>query len=208
MYTPPHFRIEDEGVLFDLIDRHPLGLLITGGPAGLLANPVPMVLDRSQRTLRGHVARANPVWREFGASGPVLAVFQGPDHYVSPSWYASKSQTGKVVPTWNYMMVQVRGQSRAVEDPVWLRALVSELTDRHEAGRPEPWKVADAPDDYLDSQIRGIVGFEIAITALDGKFKVSQNRAPSDQAGVERALEQDGALTEVVEYMRRRRRKD
>jgi len=208
MYTPPHFRIEDEGALFDLIDRHPLGLLITGGPAGLLANPVPMILDRTERTLRGHVARANPAWREFAACGPVLAVFQGPDHYVSPSWYASKSETGKVVPTWNYMVVQARGHARTIEDPVWLRALISDLTDRHEAGRPEPWKVVDAPDDYLVGQIKGIVGFEIAIAALDGKFKVSQNRAAPDQAGVERALEQDDTLTEVVEYMRLRRRKD
>ena len=209
MYTPAHFRMDDEERLFDFIERHPLGLLITGGAAGLLANPVPMLVDREARTLRGHVARANPVWGEFETGRPVLAVFQGPDHYVTPAWYATKQETGKVVPTWNYMMAQATGTARAIHDPAWLRALVGDLTDRHEAARPAPWAVDDAPADFIEGQLRAIVGFEISIASLTGKFKISQNRSAADQAGVLRAVEEDGGAgaREVIDEMRRSGRK-
>lgn len=209
MYTPAHFRVEDEELLFDFIERHSLGLLITGGKAGLLANPIPMLLDRHARILRGHVARANPVWQELETGGDVLAVFQGPDHYVTPAWYPTKQESGKVVPTWNYMMAQARGQARAIHDPAWLRTLVGGLTDRHEAPRPVPWSVADAPADYIDAQLRAIVGFEISISSLSGKFKISQNRSAADQAGVVRGVEEQGggAVSELTDEMRRTGRK-
>jgi transcriptional regulator len=205
MYTPAHFRVEDEERLFDFIEQHPLGLLVTGGAAGLLANPIPMLLDRHARILRGHVARANPVWQEFETGGDVLAVFQGPDHYVTPAWYATKQETGKVVPTWNYMMAQARGPARSIHDPAWLRTLVGNLTERHEAARPVPWSVADAPADFIDAQLRAIVGFEISIASLSGKFKISQNRSVADRAGVVRGMEEQGGagLSEVTEEMRR-----
>ncbi len=204
MYLPPHFRVDDQDRLYDLIRRHPLGLLVTVGPAGLLANPIPMLLDSDARVLRGHVARANPVWGEFAECGQVLAVFQGHDHYVSPSWYETKRDTGKVVPTWNYAMVQIRGAVRAIEDPVWLRGLVTDLTDVHEAGRSQPWAVDDAPADYINAMVKAIVGFEIKIEKLEGKFKISQNRNAADSEGVAAGLEAQGDLAshDMAELMR------
>jgi transcriptional regulator len=138
----------------------------------------------------GHVARANPQWREIGAGLDALVVFQGADAYVSPSWYAAKREHGKVVPTWNYVIVQARGRARIHDDPAWLRTQVGMLTDHHEADRAQPWAVRDAPDDFVAGQLKGIDGVEIEIASLDGKAKLSQNRSAADRAGVRDGLAQ------------------
>jgi len=201
MYLPSHFEESRPEVLQELVRAHPLGLLVTLGPAGLQANPVPFMLDAgadgggdaSAPVLRAHVARANPVWREARADVESLVVFQGPQAYISPSHYPTKAQTGKVVPTWNYVIVQARGTLRVVDDAPWLHALVTRLTQRHEAPRAAPWAVSDAPDDYIASMLRAIVGIEIPLTALTGKWKVSQNRHAEDRAGVARGLREQAA---------------
>lgn len=195
MYQPPHHRETRLEVQQALIERHPFGLLVTSGLAGLLANPLPFVLDRAAGplgVLRGHLARPNPQWRDLAAETEALVVFQGPDAYVSPSWYPTKQETGKVVPTWNYAMVQVRGRARAIEDPAWLAGQVAQLTAAREEGRAVPWSVDDAPPDYVAAMVRGIVGIEIEIASIDGKWKVSQNRSADDRAGVAAGLEADG----------------
>jgi transcriptional regulator len=191
MYLPAHFEESRAEVLHDALRAHPLGLLITQGDAGLAANPIPFMLDVAPdgtRTLRGHVARANPVWREARRDADSLVVFQGPQAYVSPGWYPTKAQTGKVVPTWNYVIVQARGPLRVVDDAVWLHALVARLTDTHEAPRATPWAVRDAPADYITTMLRAIVGIELPVTELVGKWKVSQNRNAADRDGVARGL--------------------
>jgi transcriptional regulator len=191
MYLPAHFQESRVDVMHALLRRHPLGLLVTQGAGGLSANSVPFLVDEQPApfgTLRAHVARANPLWREARIDVESLVVFQGPQAYVSPGWYATKALTGKVVPTWNYIMVQARGRLRIVDDAAWLRALVSRLTDTHEADRALPWKVADAPQDYVATMLRAIVGIEIELTALAGKWKVSQNRDAADREGVAAGL--------------------
>ena len=193
MYLPPHFEEKRVDVLHQLVRNHPLGLLVTQSPDGeLSANSVPFVLDEDPAggpgILRAHVARANPLWRETRPDSPVLIVFQGPQAYISPSFYPSKAEHGKVVPTWNYVMVQARGRLVAIEDANWLHAFVTRLTHRHEASRPAPWAVSDAPADYVDQMVKAIVGIEIALSALQGKWKVSQNRSAADRAGVARGL--------------------
>jgi len=187
MYTPSHFDESRPEVLHALMREHPFGLLVTQSPAGLQANGIPFLFDAHRGplgTLRAHVARANPVWRESDMGLESLVVFQGPQAYISPGWYATKPETGKVVPTWNYVMVQARGRLQVHDDPQWLRALVTELTERHEAGSDRPWQVSDAPADFIDATLRAIVGIEIELTALDGKWKVSQNRPAADREGV------------------------
>ena len=191
MYVPAHFEETRLEVLHDLVRNHPLATLVTLDRSGLNANHIPMELDpgpESLGTLRGHVSRANPVWRDFSCDVAALAIFQGPEVYITPSWYQTKQESGKVVPTWNYAVVHAYGPLRIVEDPVWLRALVERLTNRHEAQREEPWEVADAPDEYIESQLRGIVGIEIPIERLMGKWKVSQNRPEADRKGVSKGL--------------------
>ena len=197
MYQPPHHREDRLSVQHDLIRAHPLGLLISYGAGGLLANPLPFVLDAPTPEaplgrLRGHYARANRQWRDLADAPEVLVVFQGPQAYVSPSWYATKRETGRVVPTWNYIQVQVRGRPQLVTDGDWLARVVADLTVRHEADRPEPWAVEDAPADYRAALLRGIVGIEIPVSAIDGKWKISQNRPPADRNGVARGLAAGG----------------
>ena len=185
MYLPAHFEEKRVEVLHGLVRSHPLGLLVTQGASGLQANSIPFLIDPEPGpfgTLRGHVARANPVWRE-GGGGEALVVFQGPQAYVSPGWYPSKAEHGKVVPTWNYVMVQARGTLRVMDDAAWLHALVTRLTATHEAARARPWAVADAPPEFIDTMLRAIVGIEIELVALTGKWKVSQNRGAADRAG-------------------------
>jgi len=198
MYLPKHFEESRAEVLHELIRTHPLGLLVTLADAGLQANPVPFILDTDPAggpgILRAHVARANPLWRETLSDVEALAVFQGPQAYVSPSWYPSKAEHGKVVPTWNYVMVQARGTLRAIDDPAWVRAFVTRLTTRHEAAQAKPWAVADAPPDYIEATARAIVGLEITLSALVGKWKVSQNRSAADRAGVASGLRAAGFL--------------
>jgi len=191
MYLPRHFEESRVEVMHALIREHPLGMLVTLGPDGLNANHIPIEVDPEPApfgTLRGHVARANPVWRDHVADVEALVVFQGPAGYVTPSWYPTKRQTGKVVPTYNYAVVHAYGPLRIVEDAAWLRNLVGQLTDRFEAARAEPWQVTDAPASYINAQLRAIVGIEIPLTRLLGKWKMSQNKSAEDRAGVAEAL--------------------
>jgi transcriptional regulator len=187
MYVPPQFREEDVPTLHALIRAHSLATLVTCGPDGLEANHIPMEVDTDPvpyGTLRGHVARANPVWQSYAKDVHALAIFVGPQTYITPSWYKTKGETGKVVPTWNYAVVHAYGPLGIVEDRTWLYNLVARLTRAHEAGRQPAWAVTDAPADFIDKQLGGIVGIEIPIVRLEGKWKVSQNREPADRAGV------------------------
>lgn len=191
MYLPKHFEEPRTEVLHELVRQHPFAALVTRTAAGIEANHLPMEIDREPApfgTLVGHVARANPVWRETVADGEALAIFQGPQAYVSPGWYPTKAETGKVVPTWNYAVVHAYGRLRFIEDRDWLHALVERLTDRHEAGRPDPWQVTDAPAEFFEAMLRGIVGVELRIERLVGKWKLSQNRLPADREGVAAGL--------------------
>jgi transcriptional regulator len=195
MYQPPHFQDHDLDRIHALIRANPLGLLISAGAGGLMANPVPFLLDPDQGshgTLRCHVARPNPQWKDFAELTDVLVVFQGHDHYITPGWYQTKQDSGKVVPTWNYATVQVHGRAKATEDAAWLGRQIRDLTDMMEGGLPKPWAVDDAPENFINAQIRGIVGIEISITALTGKWKVSQNRNLADQHGVIKGLGEVG----------------
>lgn len=201
MYQPPLFREDRIDVQHDLIRAHPLGLLVSAGPGGLLANPLPFFLDASvseRGTLRCHMARANPQWRDLAAVEECLVVFQGPQDYVTPSWYATKQETGKVVPTWNYATVHAWGRPRVTEDVEWLRQNIEELTHAREQGRPAPWKVDEAPADFIAAQLRAIVGIEIPISRMEGKWKVSQNRPEADRYGVITGLREQGPASEPM----------
>jgi transcriptional regulator len=186
MYQPPHFREPELAPQHALIRANPLGLLISNGPDGILADPIPFLLhDEGERgVLRCHIARANPQWQALQAAPEALVVFQGIDRYITPNWYAQKAIDHKVVPTWNYAIVEARGPAAVIDDPAWLLAQVSALTTTHEQGAPHPWAVADAPDSFVASQLKGIVGIEIPIAALTGKFKASQNRPAADRLGI------------------------
>jgi transcriptional regulator len=187
--------------------RFPLATLVATTARGLDANHLPLVLDDSHGglgVLRGHVARSNPAWREIPAGSDVLTIFHGDNRYISPSWYPTKREHGKVVPTWNYAVVHARGQIEWHDDPVWLRELVETLTNLHERDSAEPWHVADAPAAFIERNLGSIVGFEIRITKLDGKWKVSQNRTPAERAAVVAELRARGdaaslAMAEAIE---------
>lgn len=183
MYLPRHFEQPDEAVMQALMHEAPLAAIVHSGPDGLGADHVPLAFDAATRTLRGHVARANPLWQQ-AAGQPVLAIFRGPQAYVSPSWYPSKAATHKVVPTWNYAVVHAHGTLTAVDDAPWLHELVTHLTATHEQGRRAPWAVADAPEDYVQQLLRAIVGIELRVERLVGKWKLSQNRSEADRLGV------------------------
>jgi len=201
MYQPTHFREDRIEVQHDLIRAHPLGLVITAGPGGLMANAIPFLVDSAaseKGTLRGHLARANPQWRELGAVAECLIVFQGPQAYITPSWYATKRETGKVVPTWNYVTVHSWGRPAVTEDTGWLRRQIDDLTRSRERARAAPWNVSDAPESYIAAQIQAIVGIEIAIARIEGKWKVSQNRPPADRAGVVAGLREAGEVADAM----------
>jgi len=203
MYQPAHHREERLEVQHDLIESHPFGLLISSGSEGLLANALPFLLQRESGplgTLQVHMARANGQWHHLDGQN-VLIVFQGPHAYVSPSLYATKRETGKVVPTWNYAMVQARGVARLRTDPAWLYTQIEALTSRHERSRAPSWAVSDAPPTFIESQLRGIVGIEIEIETIEGKWKVSQNRPEADRRGVAEGLAHDEP--EMSELVRR-----
>ena len=192
MYLPAHFNETRPDVMRALMRSRPLSTLVTQCESGLVANHVPVqTLDEPAPLgcIRGHIARANPLWREYRDGTQALAIFQGPQVYVSPSFYPSKAQTGEVVPTWNYAVVHASGTLRFIQDTAWLRDFVSGLTAAHEQARATPWKIDDAPAPYIDKMLSLIVGFEFAITALSGKWKVSQNRTQADQRGVISSLQ-------------------
>jgi transcriptional regulator len=191
MYLPKHFEESRKDVLFPFMEEHPLGTLITLGSQGLDANHVPFELDPASGpfgTLRAHVARSNPVWRDFSAEVDALVVFQGASSYISPSWYPAKQEHGKVVPTYNYMVVHAAGPVKVIEDAAWLLGLVERLTKRHEGNLGSDWKVSDAPQDYIEKMLVAIVGIEIPIAKLTGKWKVSQNQSAANRDGVVRGL--------------------
>jgi transcriptional regulator len=201
MYQPPAFREDRLEVQHALIRAHPLGLLISAGPGGLMANLLPFLVDSDKGghgTLRVHMARANPQWREFEALEECLVVFQGPQDYVTPSWYATKRETGKVVPTWNYATVHAWGRPRVMTDDVWLRRQIEVLTRSREAPRPAPWAVGDAPADFVAMQMKAIVGIEIPIGRIEGKWKMSQNRPEPDRAGVVEGFLAQGETGEAL----------
>ena len=205
MYQVPQFREESLEVQHALIRENPLGLLISNSPNEVLANPIPFLLyeEGALGTLRCHLSRGNPQWQALRDRPEALVVFQGIDHYITPTWYPQKAIDHKVVPTWNYAMVQVRGRARIVEEPAWLLANVSALADTHEGKRPEPWSVADAPQNFIASQLKGIVGIEIVVETIAGKFKASQNRPVADRIGVVDGLAAEGdalsfAMRELV----------
>jgi transcriptional regulator len=193
MYLPAHFEQPDGAAIAKLALDHPLATLVWTAADGLTAEHLPLIWDRGDGdgqhgTLRGHVARANPVWRD-AAGAAVMVMFQGPQAYVTPSWYPSKAATAKVVPTWNYAVVHAHGPLRAIEDAPWLRTLVGRLTDTHEATRAHRWQVDDAPADYIAQMLRAIVGIEVEVQGVQAKWKVSQNRSASDRAGVAAGLD-------------------
>lgn len=211
MYIPPAFREDRTETLHELIRRHPLGLLTTSGESGLAATPLPFLVHADgdkNGTLRAHMARANPHWRELQGGAECLVVFMGPQGYVTPSWYSTKRETQKVVPTWNYVCVQAWGRPRLVEDAAWLRRQIDDLTRAHEGARPEPWAVSDAPEEYIAAQMRAIVGIEIPIARIEGKWKLSQNRAEADRAGVVAGLNdpQDPDKNEAMAQLMAKRR--
>ena len=192
MYQPPHFREDRIEVQHALIRSRPLGLLITAGAGGLMANPIPFLLDSERPgpgVLRCHLARANPQWRELMGVEECMAVFQGPQSYITPSWYAVKRETGKVVPTWNYATVHAYGKASVISDRDWLGDLLRRLSERHEAREPVQWRMQDQPDAFLNGMLNGIVGFEVAISRLEGKFKLSQNRPAADRPRIIAALD-------------------
>jgi transcriptional regulator len=206
MYQPPHFREDRLDVQHALIRTHPFGALVTLGPDGLMANHFPFIVDADAAplgTLRAHMARANDQWKALDGAQDALVIFQGAYSYISPSWYATKAETGKAVPTWNYAIVHVHGRARVVEDREWLLRHVSELTVQHEASQPEPWSVSDAPPEFVAGLLKGIVGIEIEIARIEGKWKMSQNRPAVDREGVVRGLtglgdEQSAAVAALV----------
>ncbi len=191
MYTPKHFEPPRIDVVHELMRARPLATLVTLSSCGLEANHIPLHLADGPApfgTLRGHVARENPLWRDFAKDVEVLAIFHGPDSYITPSWYATKQETGKVVPTWNYAVVHAYGTLRIIDDATWVHAQLEALTNHNEAGFAQPWSVADAPHEYIEKLLGAIVGFEIVITKLTGKWKVSQNQPAQNQAGVIKGL--------------------
>lgn len=201
MYQPPHFREDRLDVQHRLILTHPLGLLISAGAGGLQANNVPFLIDAAASehgTLRAHLARANPQIAELANVTECLVVFQGPQQYISPSLYPTKQETGKVVPTWNYITVHAWGRPRVMDDATWLRKQVDDLTRHNEATRTAPWQVSDAPEPFVAAQVKGIVGIEIPIARIEGKWKVSQNRPAIDQAGVVAGLQSEGGDAAIM----------
>jgi transcriptional regulator len=203
MYMPTHFEETRPEVLHQLVAAHPLATWVVQSGAELLVNHIPFLLDAERGphgTLVGHVARANPVWQQLASS---VAVFQGPQAYVSPNWYPSKHAHGKAVPTWNYAVVHAHGTPRAIESRDALLEIVTRLTRAHEAGQASPWAVGDAPADFLEQMLKAIVGIEMPIERLVGKWKVSQNRSLPDRLGTAAGLRQQGdaqslAMAELV----------
>jgi transcriptional regulator len=194
MYLPAHFAVDDRSRLHALMRARPLAALVSAGPSGLFATHLPTVLkdDGAHGTIECHLARGNPHWKDLAQVEEALMIFQGPESYVTPNWYPSKAEHGKVVPTWNYAVVHAYGRPQVMEDAAWLRGHVSDLTTQQEAGEAVPWAVSDAPDSYVAAMLRGIVGFRFVIARLEGKWKMSQNRQAQDREGVVSGLGRRG----------------
>jgi transcriptional regulator len=201
MYIPPQFEQPNIDVIHELIRIRPLATLVTLGSNGINANHIPLHLSLTAEpfgVLRGHVARSNPIWSDLASDIDTLAIFHGPEAYISPSWYATKQETGKVVPTWNYTVVHVYGTLRIIDDAVWMRAQLEALTNHNEAVFSEPWAVSDAPFDFTEKLIETVVGIELVITRLSGKWKVSQNQPPQNQNSVIQGLNTSGQAEAIA----------
>lgn len=200
MYLPNAFREDDLETLHALIRAHPLATLITAGPGGLLANLVPFTVipGGEKGILRAHIAKANDQVDALRSGAETLVVFQGSEAYITPSWYVSKQEHGRVVPTWNYAIVQARGTPRVIDDPDWIRAQIHDLTTMQEQKRSTPWSVSDAPEPFISGQIKAIIGIELPISTIVGKWKVSQNRSEADRQGVEEGLRAQGSNEEMA----------
>lgn len=204
MYVPDHFRESRVDVIQAFIDKHSLATLVANTADGLAANHIPLQASLhadGTGLLRGHIARANSLWRRLESDSPVLAIFTGTDTYVSPNWYPSKQEHGKAVPTWNYATVHLKGTIRFIDDASWLSEFVGTLTDIHEQPRIHPWHVSDAPADYIEGMLRAIIGFEIKVSSTVGKFKGSQNRSAADRAGVNAALRSEGRAGNEIDEL-------
>jgi transcriptional regulator len=205
MYIPPHFAQTQPEALHALIRSHPLGVLVTHGPGGLDADHIPFEFDPAigpLGLLSAHVARANPVWQRCPTGTEVMVVFRGPEAYISPSWYPSKHEAHRQVPTWNYEVVHAHGTLTVRDDERFMRGLVAKLTRRHEAAEPQPWKMGDSAPEFIDSMLRNIVGIEVALTSLVGKSKLSQNKDARDRQGAADTLAARGADA-LAQAMRR-----
>ncbi|MGJ7542343.1 FMN-binding negative transcriptional regulator [Variovorax sp. LT1R16] len=192
MYLPKYHQFTDQEAVLALIEAHPLGAWVCHNEGELIANHVPFILDRSRGphgTLMGHVSRANGVWRALTPPASSVVMFRGPQAYISPGWYPSKTEHGEVVPTWNYVVAHAHGVARAIEDPDWILGMLEQLTHAQESGRPKPWQVSDAPAHYVERMLRAIVGIEIPIERLEGKLKVSQDEALQDRIGTVAGLQ-------------------
>jgi transcriptional regulator len=208
MYIPKHFEETDLEVLHGLIRAHPLGALVALGNDGLEANHIPFLVDSRAAAcgvLHGHMARANPMWKSLAAGSRVLVIFQGAEGYITPSWYATKRENGKVVPTWNFVVVHAHGSVRVIDDAAWLHGHLEQLTREHEARREQPWQVSDAPREFIEQNVAHLVGLEIPIARLEGKWKLSQNRSARDREGVVEGLRREGgdaalAMAELVSH--------
>lgn len=194
MYIPSHFEETRPDVLHALMRAHPLATVVTLSSSGLVANHLPLHLSiepDGAAVLRGHVARANPVWHAFESVHETLAVFQGAGHYITPGWYPAKHEHGRAVPTWNYVAVHAHGALRAIDDPAWLRRTLAQLTAAHEGARAQPWRIDDAPADYIERMLRAVVGIELRITRLEGKWKLNQNQPAENRQGVVAGLREE-----------------
>jgi transcriptional regulator len=207
MYRPDHFRVDDVLQMHALMRARPFAALISAGPGGLCGSHLPTVFKNEGEfgVVECHLARANPHWEELAAVIEGLMIFQGPEAYITPNWYATKAETGKVVPTWNYAVVHAYGRPEIKDDAVWLRRHVGELTAQQEKGEARPWELSDAPERYIEVMLRGIVGFRFVITRLEGKWKMSQNRGLQDRTGVVKGLGQRdaGDDAEIAAYVAR-----
>jgi transcriptional regulator len=190
MYQPDHYRVDDLAQLHALMRARPFATLVSGGALGLYATHLPTVLkdEAPNGMIECHLARANPHWKDLAEGNEALMIFQGPEGYVTPNWYPSKAEHGKVVPTWNYAVVHAYGRPAVMQDKDWLRRHVGELTAQQETSESRPWALSDAPERYIEVMLRGIVGFRFAITRIEGKWKMSQNREMRDRAGVVQGL--------------------
>lgn len=195
MYQPAQFIEDRPQVLQQLMRDHPFAALVMSGQDGLNADHLPFEFDPEPApcgTLRAHVARSNPLWKQANGNAESLVIFQGPQTYISPGWYPTKQENGRAVPTWNYIVVHAYGAVRAVEDKDWIKGLLGRLSARHEAGRAQPWSLEEAPAEYIDKLLDVIVGIEIPLTRVIGKWKVSQNQPMVNRVGVEQGLREQG----------------